>query len=299
MKMKGNLKDKLSKTRALFKGRFDELLHSQKTREKILDELSEILLLADFGVHSTEKLLDSIRQKSKKTDSFATLKTLLAEEITYLLSQFSLELNLKSARTVILFVGVNGGGKTTSLAKLAYFFQSQGKKVMLAAADTFREAAQEQLGIWGKRLNMPVIKGPYNSDPSSVVFDAIQSFLAKDFQLLLIDTAGRIHTNANLMSELEKMRKIISREIQNAPQEILLVLDASIGQNALHQAREFLKFSGLTGIFLSKLDGTAKGGSVISIVDELKLPVKFVGTGEGEKEMLPFSPQQFTDALLS
>ncbi len=167
------------------------------------------------------------------------------------------------------------------------------------AADTFRAAAQEQLALWGKKLNIPVIKGQYGADPASIIYDAIQSFKAHEFQLLLIDTAGRIHTNANLMKELEKIRRVISREIEGAPHEILLVLDASIGQNALIQAREFLKFSGITGVFLSKLDGTAKGGCVISIVEELKLPIKFIGIGEEMEDMLSFSPQEFVKALLS
>jgi len=169
----------------------------------------------------------------------------------------------------------------------------------MVAADTFRAAAQEQLVLWGKRLNIPVIKGQYGADPASVAFDAIQSFKVRSYQLLLVDTAGRIHTNTNLMNELEKIKRVISKQIEGAPQEILLVLDASIGQNALIQAQEFLKFSGLTGIFLSKLDGTAKGGSVISIVDELRLPVKFIGIGEGEQDMLSFSPHNFASALLS
>jgi len=196
-------------------------------------------------------------------------------------------------------VGVNGGGKTTSLAKLAHRYQLEGKNILMVAADTFRAAAQEQLAIWGKRLNIQVLKGQYGADPASVVYDAIQSFKAKGYDYLMVDTAGRIHTNVNLMNELEKIRRVISREIEGAPQEILLVLDASIGQNALIQAKQFLKFSGLTGIFLSKLDGTAKGGSVISIVDELKLPIKFVGVGEREKDILDFSPQEFVNALLS
>jgi len=196
-------------------------------------------------------------------------------------------------------VGVNGGGKTTSLAKLAYRYQLEGKNILMVAADTFRAAAQEQLTIWGKRLNIPVLKGQYGADPASVVYDAIQSFKAKGYDYLMVDTAGRIHTNVNLMNELEKIRRVISREIEGVPQEILLVLDASIGQNALIQAKQFLKFSGLTGIFLTKLDGTAKGGSVISIVDELKLPIKFVGVGEREKDILDFSPQEFVNALLS
>jgi fused signal recognition particle receptor len=196
-------------------------------------------------------------------------------------------------------VGVNGGGKTTSLAKLAHRYRKKENSVLLVAADTFRAAAQEQLTIWGKRLNIPVVKGQYGADPASVVYDAIQSFKVKGYDYLMVDTAGRIHTNVNLMNELEKIRRVLSREIEGAPHESLLVLDASVGQNALIQAKEFLKFSGLTGIFLSKLDGTAKGGSVISIVDELKLPIKFVGVGEGEKDLLDFSPQEFANALLS
>jgi fused signal recognition particle receptor len=196
-------------------------------------------------------------------------------------------------------VGVNGGGKTTSLAKLAHRYRTKEKSILLVAADTFRAAAQEQLTIWGKRLNIPVVKGQYGADPASVVYDAIQSFKAKGYDYLMVDTAGRIHTNVNLMNELEKIRRVLSREIEGAPHESLLVLDASIGQNALIQAKEFLKFSGLTGIFLSKLDGTAKGGCVISIVDELKLPIKYVGVGEGEKDLLDFSPQEFVNALLS
>ena len=198
-----------------------------------------------------------------------------------------------------MMVGVNGGGKTTSIAKLAIRYKKEGKSVLMVAADTFRAAAQEQLELWGKKLNIPVIKGQYGADPASVVYDAIQSFKARQSQLLLVDTAGRIHTNTNLMNELEKIKRVISKEIEGAPHETLLVLDASIGQNALTQAKEFLKFSSLTGIFLSKLDGTAKGGSVISIVDELKLPIKFIGIGEEEKDILHFSPQEFARALLS
>ena len=198
-----------------------------------------------------------------------------------------------------MMVGVNGGGKTTSLAKLALYYQTRGKKVLMVAADTFRAAAQEQLAVWGKRLDVPVIRGNYGADPAAVVFDALQSFKVRGHDLLLVDTAGRIHTNANLMSELEKVKRIISREIVGAPQEILLVLDSSIGQNALAQAREFLKFAGITGLFLTKLDGTAKGGSVISIVEELELPVKCIGIGEDAQDLLPFSPEEFVDALLS
>jgi len=294
-----NLKEKLSRTRGTFKKRIDKLLQSKKNKEEILEDMTEALFLADVGMSSTEKIIDIIRKKTKKTDSVSAIKNILEEEISLILSQYPVELNLNHPRSVAMFVGVNGGGKTTSLAKLAYHFKSKGKEVMIVAADTFRAAAQEQASIWGKRLNIPVIKGQYGADPASVTYDAIQSFKARNSHLLLIDTAGRIHTNANLMNELEKIKNIISREIQDAPHETFLVLDASIGQNSLYQAKEFLKFSGLSGIFLSKLDGTAKGGSVISIIDELKLPIKFLGTGEGEKDLMAFSPSKFANALLS
>lgn len=297
--MFGNLREQLKRTRETFKERFDEFLQSDKNRGEILDELAESMILADVGVQSTEKIINTIREKCKKNDSFHTIQKILEEVIVKTLSQFPSDININFSHNVIIFVGVNGGGKTTSLAKLAYFFKREGKNVLIVAADTFRAAAREQLSLWGKKLNVPVIKGQYGADSASVVYDAIQSFKAREFHILLIDTAGRIHTNTNLMNELEKIKRVTSREIEGAPHEILLVLDASIGQNALIQAKEFLKFSGLTGIFLTKLDGTAKGGSVISIVDELRLPIKFIGIGEKEKDMLHFSPQEFTKALLS
>jgi len=293
------LRNKLTKTREAFKEKLDEFFRSEKSREEILDDLAEIMILADVGVFSTEKIIETLRQKTKKSDSTAVIRHLLKEEITALLSSYSPEVHLDLPQSVLMMVGVNGGGKTTSLAKLAHHYRRQGKSALLVAADTFRAAAQEQLSIWGKRLDIPVIRGQYGSDPASVVFDAVQSFKARRLQLLLIDTAGRIHTNVNLMSELEKIKRVISREIDGAPHECLLVLDASIGQNALLQAKEFLRFSGLTGVFLTKLDGTAKGGSVISIVDELRLPIKFLGVGEGEGDMLPFSASEFVDALLA
>lgn len=294
-----DLKSKLIRTRKNFEDKFDELLQSRKNREYILYELAESMILADMGINTTEKIIHSIKQKTKKKDSFLIIKKILEEEIIKTLSQFPSDLNLDHSCSVIIMAGVNGGGKTTSLAKLGYHYKRQGKNVLMVAADTFRAAAQEQLALWGKKLNIPVIKGQYGADPASVIYDAIQSFKAHQFHILLVDTAGRIHTNINLMNELEKIKRVISKEIEGAPNEILLVLDASIGQNALIQAREFLKFSGLTGIFLAKLDGTAKGGSVISIVDELKLPIKFIGIGEGEKDLLYFSPQEFVKALLS
>lgn len=297
--MLGSLKEKLAETRKAFREKFEELTRSAKDLEETLEDLTESLILADVGLSATEKIIGSIREKSKKTDSFLTIKKKLEEEIVKILSQYPSSFEVNHSQSVVMMVGINGGGKTTSLAKLAYHFQQKGRSVLMVAADTFRAAAQEQLVLWGKRLNIPVIKGQYGADPASVAFDAIQSFKARSYQLLLVDTAGRIHTNTNLMNELEKIKRVISKQIEGAPQEILLVLDASIGQNALIQAQEFLKFSGLTGIFLSKLDGTAKGGSVISIVDELRLPVKFIGIGEGEQDMLSFSPHNFASALIS
>ena len=292
------LKDRLKKTRDSLKDKFDEVISSGKNIDEILNELTEVLILSDVGITVSERIVDSIRNSTKKTISAEEMKDGLISEITSILSLNSGESDSLPQGPVIMFVGVNGGGKTTSLAKLAHRLKGGGKDLILVAADTFRAAAQEQLSIWGKRLNLPAIKGQYGADPASVVYDAIQSFKARQADYMLIDTAGRIHTNKNLMNELEKIRRVISREIEGAPAEILLVLDASIGQNALIQAREFLKFSGLTGIVLTKLDGTAKGGSVISIVDEMKLPIKYIGVGEGEDDFFPFSPEEFVEALL-
>lgn len=293
------LKTKLSRTRENLKTRLDELFKSGKSRDNILEELTESMILADVGVQTTERIVDSIRKKTDKNDSPQTIENLLKTEITAIFSNLPYASDLDNPPCILIMVGVNGGGKTTSLAKLAHRYQAKGKTVLMVAADTFRAAAQEQLSIWGKRLNIPVLKGQYGADPASIVYDSAQSFKAKAYDFLMVDTAGRIHTNINLMNELEKIRRVISRELEGIPQEILLVLDASIGQNAMIQAKEFTKFSGLTGIFLTKLDGTAKGGSVISIADELHLPIKFVGVGESEKDILDFDPNEFISALLS
>jgi len=294
-----NLKNKLKRTRQTFLEKFEDFLQSDKNREEILDALHETMILADVGVSSTEKTITAIQQKTKKSDSFLIIKNILEAELIEILSKYSSDFDLNPNQSVVMLVGINGGGKTTSIAKLAYLYKKKGRQILMVAADTFRAAAQEQLVLWGKKLNVPVIRGQYGADPASVIYDAIQSFKTRQSDLLLVDSAGRIHTNTNLMQELEKIKRVIHREIEGAPQEILLVMDASIGQNALIQAREFLKFSGITGIFLTKLDGTAKGGSVISIVDELELPIKFIGIGEDEKDILTFSPQEFVSALLS
>ncbi len=295
----GILKEKLSRTRQAFRGKLGEIFQSGQPRDKILEELAEALILADTGIATTDRIIRAIRDKTQKDDHFPAIQEALRDELVTTLGRYPSGLTVDHSPAVIMMVGVNGGGKTTSLAKLALYFQTRGKKVLMVAADTFRAAAQEQLAIWGERLDIPVIRGQYGADPAAVVYDALQSFKARGYDLLLIDTAGRIHTNANLMSELEKVKRIIGREIPGAPQEILLVLDSSIGQNALAQAREFLKFAGITGLFLTKLDGTAKGGSVISIVEELELPVKCIGVGEDARDILPFSHQEFVNALIS
>jgi len=293
-----SLKEKLARTRQTFQEKWENLFLSGQPREKILGELFEALLLADTGLASTDRIIQAIRDKTRKDDSYPTIKQALHDELVGMLGRYPSGLAIDHSPAVIMMVGVNGGGKTTSLAKLARHFQTRGKRVLMVAADTFRAAAQEQLSIWGKQLNIPVIRGQYGADPAAVVYNALQSFQARGFNILLVDTAGRIHTRTNLMSELEKIRRVIAREIVGAPQEILLVLDSSIGQNALAQAREFLKFAGITGLFLTKLDGTAKGGSVISIVEDLKLPVKFIGVGEGAQDVMPFSPEEFANALI-
>ena len=290
------LKETLSKTRKLFTP-IGQLFSRGQSQEEILDELFELLILADVGVATSQKIINDLKEKARKSNQ-ADLKLLLKQELIEILAARPAAVK-ETFPAVWLLVGVNGGGKTTSAAKLAYKYQSQGRKVMLAAADTFRAAAQEQLALWGKKLNLSVIQGQPGADPASVVYDALQSFKAKNYDLLIIDTAGRLHTYANLMVELEKIKRVISREIPGAPQEILLVLDSTIGQNAIVQAREFNRFSGLTGVFLTKLDGTARGGSVLAVVEELQLPIKFVGLGETEKDIMEFDPEAFVEALLS
>jgi fused signal recognition particle receptor len=293
-----HLREKLSRTRNAFRN-VDDLFRSGKRREEILDGLEEALILADIGVPAAGRILESLRTKTRKDATEADLGRALKDELTALLSRPASGRPDGVGPSVILMVGVNGGGKTTSAAKLAARFKRDGKRVMLAAADTFRAAAQEQLALWGKKLDVPVVKGSYGADPAAVVFDAVQSFKAQRGDVLLVDTAGRIHTNTNLMNELEKIKRVVIRELPGARLESLLVLDATVGQNALVQAREFLKFSGLTGIFLTKIDGTAKGGAAIAIVAEMSLPIAFIGVGEGEDDLFEFSPREFIEALLS
>jgi fused signal recognition particle receptor len=295
----GNIREKLSLTRQAFKQKLEGIFQSSQDRDQVLAKLEEALILADAGPAAAETIIRHLRLKSKKGEGFDGLEALLKEELTGLLAQALPDRGPLPTPLVVMMVGANGGGKTTSAAKLAFRLKQEGRSVLLVAADTFRAAAQEQLALWGKKLDLPVVRGQYGADPAAVVFDAIQSAKARGHQALVIDTAGRLHTNHNLMAELEKIRRIAGREISGAPHETLLVLDASIGRNSLVQAREFLKFSGLSGIFLSKLDGTAKGGSVLGIVEELRLPIRYIGTGEGELDIEDFSAREFVDALLS
>jgi len=294
-----NLRDKLARTRQAFQERLGGLFQSGRRKEEILADLAEALILADVGADAAEKIVEAVGERTRKSHSPEALRQALKDELIAILGRRTPGLPFGSRPGVILAVGANGGGKTTTLAKLARRFQNEGRSVLLVAADTFRAAAEEQLAVWGERLGAPVVRGAAGADPASVAFEAARRFKSGGFDVMLVDTAGRLHTNANLMNELEKVKRIIGREIPGEPREILLVLDASTGRNALHQAREFRKFAGLTGIVLTKLDGTAKGGAVIGIADELGLPIRFVGTGEGEEDLVDFSAESFVDALLS
>jgi fused signal recognition particle receptor len=298
--MFGSLSEKLARTRDAFR-RVEDLFRSGKRREDILDGLEEALILADVGVTASGRVLEALRAGTKKDAGAAELGRALKDELERILSPGTdgRPAAGAAAPAVILMVGANGGGKTTSAAKLAARFKAEGKKVVLAAADTFRAAAQEQLAVWGKRLGVAVFKGSYGADPAAVVFDAAQAFKAQRGDILLVDTAGRVHTNANLMSELDKVRRVVVRELPGARIESYLVLDATVGQNAVLQAREFLKFSGLSGVVLTKIDGTAKGGAAVAIAAELGLPIRFVGVGESAEDLVEFSPREFVEALLS
>jgi fused signal recognition particle receptor len=266
-----------------------------------LEELHDALLMADVGVETSDFLIERLNQKVNRHTAKEPqqLTTLLAEELKDLLSPAEKPLIIGThAPFVILMVGVNGAGKTTSIGKLAKCFQDEGKSVMLAAGDTFRAAAVEQLQTWGERNNVPVVAQVSGSDSAAVIFDAIQSARAKNIDVLIADTAGRLHTQNNLMDELKKIVRVIKKADDTAPHEILLVLDASIGQNALQQAKEFKKAVNVSGLILTKLDGTAKGGVVLSIAKTLELPIRFIGVGEQKEDLQVFDAQEFVDALL-
>ncbi len=270
-----------------------------KIDEELFEELLEILIMSDVGVTTAESICDELRSKVKKqgVKDPMEVKNLLKETIRETLEDEEKDFLVKP--TVMLIIGVNGVGKTTTIGKIASNLKAEGKKVILGAADTFRAAATEQLSIWAERADVDIVKHSEGADPAAVVFDTLKSAKAKGADVVLIDTAGRLHNKKNLMAELEKINRVIDREAPDFEVERLLVLDATTGQNAVNQAREFNKVTKLTGIILTKLDGTAKGGVVLSIREELKLPVKYIGVGEGIDDLQPFNAEFFTDALFA
>jgi fused signal recognition particle receptor len=295
-----SLRDGLAKTRKNFTDKVGSLILGEKIDEAFLDELEEALIASDVGVETASLVLKDLKERFKRNElsSPAQVKDRLRQILYEILSAPSPVFSLTSSPSAVLVVGVNGTGKTTTIGKLANRLQAEGKKVMLAAGDTFRAAASEQLSIWGERAGIPVIKHKEGADPSAVVFDAVSAAKARAVDVLIVDTAGRLHTKSNLMEELKKVRRILSRELPGAPHETLLVLDGNTGQNALVQAKMFHEKVGITGIVLTKLDGTSKGGIVFAIYKELSIPVKFVGIGEGIEDLRTFDPREFVDALL-
>ena len=290
----------LDKTRKNILGGVDNVLGAfTKIDEDLFEELEEVLIMADIGVQTTMNIIENLRKRVKKehiTDPQA-IRGMLIEEITTILEEDAQEQENLPSPTVMLVIGVNGVGKTTTIGKLAHNFKEQGKNVLLGAADTFRAAAIDQLEVWGQRAGIDVIKHQENSDPAAVVFDAVNAAKNRNMDLLICDTAGRLHNKKNLMEELKKIAKVIEREYPQAHKEVYLVLDATTGQNAMQQAKLFQEVADITGIILTKLDGTAKGGIVIAIKSELKLPVRYIGVGEGIKDLQKFDAKEFAKAL--
>ena len=292
----------LAKTRQVFMGGLRSLLAGRKIDEQLLDELEERLIAADIGVATATKIRQDLQQayKERRIEKGEDVLDFLKAEMKQYWPPEDRSIHFApEGPTVILVAGVNGSGKTTSVAKLAYHFKQDGKKVVLAAADTFRAAAVEQLTIWSQRLGVEIIKGGAGADPASVAYDACDAALARQADVLLVDTAGRLHTQDNLMRELHKIRNVVARKIPGAPHETLLVLDATCGQNAINQAKAFTAAAAVSGIFLAKLDGTAKGGIVVALRNELSLPVKYVGLGEKLTDVEPFDPDSFVEALFA
>jgi len=298
------MKDAVSRTRENLAERIEEAVSFNKEIDrKTLDDLEATLIGADLGTTTTHEVLEKLREKAdrKQIKDVHELKRLLKEELLAILTSADSRPVQKVDGTpeVILVVGVNGTGKTTTIGKLAQVFRSQGKTVLMCAADTFRAAAIEQLEVWGQRTGTEVIKTKAGGDPAAVLFDALQAATARKTEYVVVDTAGRLHTKANLMAELDKMRRTAQRIIPGAPHETLLVMDATTGQNGLQQARQFTEAAGVTGIVLTKLDGTAKGGVVVAISRELGVPVRYVGVGEKAGDLLPFDPREFVDSLFA
>lgn len=295
------IKEGLKKTRDNVVGQIDSMLKSfTKIDDELFEELEELLVMGDVGMSTASKICDQLKEKVKK-DGITDPKVIrwMLEDITAEMLSGGEELVLNTKPSIILVIGVNGVGKTTTIGKLANNFVKDGKKVILAAADTFRAAAIEQLEIWADRSGASIVKQKEGSDPAAVVFDAIAAAKARDADIIICDTAGRLHNKKHLMDELAKISRVIDRELPGADKEFLLVLDATTGQNAVVQANEFRNATGITGIVLTKLDGTAKGGVVLAIKDGLGIPVKYVGVGEQIDDLQPFDPQGFAEALFA
>ncbi|WP_343289735.1 signal recognition particle-docking protein FtsY [Vibrio harveyi] len=297
------LKRSLSRTKANIGAGFFGLFSGKKIDDDLFEELEEQLLIADVGMETTTKIINNLTEKASRGDlkDGEALYGLLKEEMAEILAKVEQPLEIDSSKTpyVILMVGVNGVGKTTTIGKLAKQFQNQGKKVMLAAGDTFRAAAVEQLQVWGERNNVPVIAQHTGADSASVIYDAIEAAKARGVDVVIADTAGRLQNKANLMEELRKIVRVMKKIDDSAPHEIMLTLDAGTGQNAISQAKLFSDVAPLTGITLTKLDGTAKGGVIFAIADQFEIPIRYIGVGEGIEDLRPFETQEFIDALFS
>jgi fused signal recognition particle receptor len=310
------------KLKNLFKSSLKEklngILSTKMSKEDMLEEVEELLVLSDISMEVVDVILQNIRKSSKSSFGKDEFFLLLKDEIKGVLGSPGKRAEALSAssilpvghlkmqdradddgKKIIMLVGINGSGKTTSAAKLSYYYKNRNKKVLMSAADTFRAAGSSQLSMWGERLDIPVIGAERGADPGSVVYNSLSSFTNKDYDVLVIDTAGRVQTKDNLMKELEKLTKIVKKFIPSGPTDTLLVVDATQGQNTLDQAKRFREFSGISGMVLSKIDGSAKGGTVLNIVHQMGIPVKFVGTGEKEGDLTPFSLEEFVDSLIS
>ncbi len=293
------IKQGLSKTRNALDQTLQNVFTASELDEDFYEELEESLILADLGAQTAVKAAEALRQKAKeeKIKTAQDAKTALKAILVDMLKVGSGELNLSTTPAVVLVVGVNGVGKTTTIGKIATSLKKEGKKVLLVAADTFRAAAADQLEIWAQRSGADIVRQNEGADPASVVFDGLRAAKARGADVVLIDTAGRLHNKQNLMQELEKISRIVTRELPDAAREVLLVLDGTTGQNGLVQAQQFKDIAGVTGVALTKLDGTAKGGIVIAVADGVQVPVKYIGVGEQAEDLMPFEPEAFVEAL--
>ena len=296
------LRDSLARTKEQIVSRFDAIVQRADTAERrsrpvdaeTVEALEELLISADVGLVATDRIMTAVRSRARRGES---LRDLVKEEIQRVFDAVDTAVPDGHRPHVTLVVGVNGTGKTTTVGKLANLLKASGKEPLVCAADTFRAAAVEQLEVWATRAHVDIIRARDGGDPAALVFDAIQSGKARGRDPILVDTAGRLHTRVNLMNELDKIRRVAARAVEGAPHEVLLVLDATVGQNGLEQAREFTSVAGVTGIVLTKLDGTAKGGVAVAIANDLKLPIRYVGLGEGIDDLIPFSAQDYVNAL--